>query len=96
VELAGDADITGSESLHNVLEAEIRKRPGLLVLELSRLRYMDSVALQAIVWANQALRKDGGRLALVGPHATVAQVLHMTEIDRLVPVYPSVAAATSG
>jgi anti-sigma B factor antagonist len=96
VELAGEADVTGSETLHGVLEAEIRKRPGLLVLEMSRLHYMDSVALQAIVWANLALRKDGGRLALVSPHATVAQVLHLTEVDRLVPVYPSVAAATSG
>lgn len=96
MELAGEADITGSEMLHSVLEAEIRRRPRLLVLEMSRLRYMDSVALQSLVWANLALRKDGGRLALVSPHATVAQVLHMTEIDRLVPVYPSVAEATSG
>ena len=64
LELAGEADIVGSETLHSVLEAETSKHPGLLVIELSGLRYMDSAALQAIVRANVALARNGGRLAL--------------------------------
>lgn len=95
VELVGEADVTNSDTLHGLLEAETRKRPGLLIIEMSRLRFMDSSALQAIVRANLALGKDGGRLALVGPHATVARVLHMTEVDQLVPVYASVEEAAS-
>ena len=93
VTLAGEADITGSATLHGVLDAETGKRPALLVIEMSALRYMDSAALQAIVRANLALNRAGGRLALVSPHANVARVLQMTEVDQLVPVYPTVAAA---
>jgi anti-anti-sigma factor len=93
VELTGEADITGSQTLHAVLEAETRKRPGLLVIEMSGLRYMDSAALQAIVRANLALGSGGGRLALVNPNANVARVLQMTEVDQMVRVYGSLAEA---
>lgn len=95
IELSGEADVTGSETLHALLEAEARKRPGLLVLEMSALRFMDSSALQAILRAHLVLDKDGGRLALVSPHDTVARVLEMTEVDKIVPVYPSVSEAVS-
>jgi anti-sigma B factor antagonist len=94
VELTGDADVTGGETLRGVLEAETRKKPGLLVIEMSGLRFMDSSALQAIVRANLALAADGGRLALVAPRDTVARVLRMTEVDQLVPVHASVEEAS--
>jgi anti-sigma B factor antagonist len=97
VELAGDADVTGSDELNALLEAEITKRPGrLLILEMSALRYMDSAALQVILHAYLALGKGGGRLALVNPHDTVARMLQMTEVDRIVPVYASIADAAAG
>lgn len=95
IELAGEADVTGSETLHALLETETRRRPGLLVIEMSGLRFMDSAALHAILRTHLVLGKDGGRLALVSPHDTVARVLEMTEVDQLVPVYTTVAEAVS-
>lgn len=95
VELAGDADVTGSEELHSVLAARTQERPGLLIIEMSALRYMDSTALQAIVRANLALSRDGGRLVLVRPHDIVARVLEMTEVDQMVPVCASIEDALS-
>jgi anti-sigma B factor antagonist len=95
LELAGEADIVGSGTLHSLLEAETGKGPGLLVIDMSGLQYMDSAALQAIVRANLALGASGGRLALVRPHPNVARVLQMTEVDQLVPVYASLAEALS-
>jgi anti-sigma B factor antagonist len=93
VELAGEADVTGSDTLRALLEAEAGKRPALLIIDMSALRYMDSAALQEILRAHLALGKGGGRLALVNPHDTVARVLTMTEVDRIVPVYASIADA---
>lgn len=95
VELAGEADVTGVATLDTLLEAQTGKRPGLLIIEMSALRYMDSSALQAILRAHLALGKAGGRLALVCPQDTVARVLHMTEVDQVVPVHASVAEAAA-
>ena len=95
VELAGDADITGSETLNTALEAQARTEPGLLIIGMSGLRYLDSSALQAIVRAKLAQGRHGGRLALVGPRDNVARVLQMTEVDQMVEVYASVAEAVA-
>ncbi len=95
VELAGEADATGSEALHALLQSQTRQKPALLIIEMSALVFMDSSALQAILRARLALEKSGGRLVLVSPHDTVARVLEMTEVDQIVPVYASVAEAVS-
>jgi anti-sigma B factor antagonist len=95
VELAGEADVTAVKTLRALLEAETSKRPSLLIIEMSALRYMDSAALQEILRAHVELAAAGGRLALVNPHDTVARVLRMTEVDQVVPVYASVADATA-
>jgi anti-anti-sigma factor len=93
VELAGEADVTTSDTLHALLEAEGRKNPSLLIIDLSRLSFMDSATLQAILRAHRMLGNDGGVLALVSPHNSVARILEMTEADRIVPVYASVQEA---
>lgn len=95
VRLAGEADVTGVQALHALLEAETSKRPALLIIEMSALRYMDSAALQEILRAHLALEAAGGQLALVSPHEVVARVLRMTEVDRVLPVYASVADAAA-
>jgi anti-sigma B factor antagonist len=95
VELAGEADVTGSETLRGLLESQTRARPALLVIDMSALVFMDSAALLAVLRAHRALDKEGGRLVLVSPHDTVARVLEMTEVDRIVPIYASVTEAIS-
>ena len=96
VELAGEADVTGIQALNALLEAETSKRPALLIIEMSALRYMDSAALHTILRAHLVLAKAGGRLALVSPRDAVARVLHMTEADQVVPVYASISDAAAG
>lgn len=95
VKLTGEADVTGSETLRGLLESQTRSRPALLVIDMSGLRFMDSAALLAILRAHRALDKEGGRLVLVSPHSTVARVLEMTEVDRIVPIYASLAEAVT-
>ena len=55
VELVGEADAT-SLQLKDVLDAEVAAGPRLLVLELSRLTFMDSWALHQILEAARKLR----------------------------------------
>jgi anti-anti-sigma factor len=95
LELAGEADVTSSETLRALLEAQIRERPGLLIVELSALLFIDSAALQVVLRASRALRARGGLLALASPGDVVARVLEMTGADRLIPVYDSVAKAAA-
>jgi anti-anti-sigma factor len=93
IELAGEADVTSSDALDDLLRAEARKRPRLLILDLSLLRFLDSSALQAIIRANRGLRANDGSLVLVNPRDAVARILEMTEVDRIMPVCATVEEA---
>jgi stage II sporulation protein AA (anti-sigma F factor antagonist) len=92
VTLAGEADIT-ARHLHDALAAEVTASPLLLVVDLSKLTFMDSWALQVILKAGQSLRRAGGRLVLAGPSGGVRRILELTGASVLVPVYGSVQDA---
>ena len=91
MELVGEADVTNSDALREVLDAEVAKEPRTLIIDLSGLRFMDSSALHVILRANRAMDRLGGVLALAGPREPVAKMLRLTAADQLVPVYPRVS-----
>ena len=96
VELAGEADVTNSDSLREVLDAEVATRPHTMIIDLAELRFMDSSALHVILRTNRVLDRAGGVLALARPREPVAKMLRLTAADQLIPVYSSVREATAG
>jgi anti-sigma B factor antagonist len=96
VEITGEADVTNREELRSVLDGEVGHEPGMLIIELSGLRFMDSSALHVILQANRSLDRQGGVMALVAPQEAVAKMLRLTTADRLIPVYGSVTEAAAG
>ena len=95
VALAGEADVTNSGALRELLDAEVAKEPRTLVIDLSELRFMDSSALHVTLRANRTMDRQGGVLALAGPRDPVAKMLRLTAADQLLPVYATVAEATA-
>jgi anti-sigma B factor antagonist len=96
VELVGEADVTNSDALREVLDAEVAKRPRTLIIDLSGLRFMDSSALHVILRANRAMDREGGVVTLASPRDPVAKMLRLTAADQLIPVYASVSDASAG
>src|SRR5882672_4417167 len=95
-ELVGEADVTNSDALREVLGAEVAKRPSTLIIDLSGVRFMDSSALHVILRANRSMDRQGCVLALGWPRVRGAKMLRLTAADQLVPVYQSVAEASAG
>src|ERR1700753_3124941 len=75
VELVGEADVTNSDAMREVLDAEVAKQPRTLIIDLSGLRFMDSSALHVILRANRAMEREGGVGALDSPCDPVAEML---------------------
>jgi len=80
-------------ALGDALRAEVAKRPALLLVEMSRLTFLDSSALSLILRATAELDAAGCRLALVGPRGSVARMLSISGADQLIPLYASVEEA---
>lgn len=96
VTLSGDFDLSNSDRLHEALHSELDGHPRHLVLDVTGVTFMDSTALGVILGArNQAVERDRS-LALVGASDAVVRLLHITQIDRVVPHYADVDSAISG
>lgn len=80
--LSGDLDIATFEKLTRALGEVEAREPGLIVLDLSNLDFIDSSGLRAIVAADAGARRDGHRVVVVeGPDA-VRRVFRHTLLDK--------------
>jgi stage II sporulation protein AA (anti-sigma F factor antagonist) len=95
ITLAGEADVSTS-AMAEAFDAEVAKRPRLLVVDLSALSFIDSSALSVLMRSSRALDRDGGTLALVDPSPAVARILDLINIAHTIPVYASLREATAG
>ena len=95
IQLAGEADVS-TRAMAEVFDAEVARRPRLLVVDLAGLSFIDSSALAVIMRTHRALREDGGQLALVSPSPAVARILQLIDIAHTIPVYSNLKEATVG
>ncbi len=87
----GEVDIATVGVLRSALWAA-PARP-LLRLDLSGVRLLSAAGVRALVAAHRRARARGGELVLVDPAPMVARVLHVTGLDRVIPVRAGATAA---
>ncbi|MBO0708811.1 MAG: STAS domain-containing protein [Candidatus Dormibacteraeota bacterium] len=93
VELRGELDISSAASLRERLLDILADHAHSLVLDLSRLVFIDSTGLSVLVAAERRAQELGGTLSLVGPQKIVARVLRVTSLDKHFPIFPTVGEA---
>lgn len=86
----GDIDAFTAPDLKSALDGVVGQGCMNIVLDLSRVAYLDSSALGLIVWLNRILEPKGGRVVLAGASGDVTRIL---EISGLVGAAPTVSAA---
>ena len=94
--LSGELDLATAPVLQARLDPVMRGS-GMVVINLSRLEFIDSSGLHTLVRAERHLRRSGGQLVLVrGPRA-VHRIFEITSLDSHFELYdsPSVALRTA-
>lgn len=90
VALAGSLDPEGAEQLGPALNALCDAGRQRFVLDLSRLEYVGSLGLRALLVLSSRLRPSGGVVALAAASARVEQVLDVTRLNAILRRYPTV------
>lgn len=93
VRVKGDIDLDSSPQLRKALNSLIEAEPGVLVLDMSQVSYIDSSGLATLVESLKKVRKNGGRLCLFGLNKMVAQAFHFTHLDGVFDIHPSLEEA---
>lgn len=90
VELVGKIDrLKDSIVLKSHINTLLDKNFTRVALDLSKVTYLDSGALNVLIYAHNALRKRDGQLVLIRPNEYVKDVLEVVGLDKLVKIYPT-------
>ncbi len=93
VRVSGAARLEKADLLREHLLALADAMKGRLVLDLTDLNFINSVGLGALVSAHLRCRRLGGVMKVAGPSPPIRQLLKLTRLTELFPVYDTVAEA---
>ena len=67
-----------------------------LIIDLSAVEFCDSSGLSALLIADRQMREHSGVIKLVGVHKKVLSLLKISQLDKVFPIFDSVAKAQKG
>ncbi len=94
--LEGEIDLHISPSVTASLQSMIKKRPAKVVVDLSRVTYIDSSGLASLIEGMQNVEEYGGKFALAGLQENVRTVFEIARLDQVFGIYPDVDSALAG
>lgn len=95
VSIAGSIDALTADQVTSRLTELISSVKKHLVLDLSKVEFMSSAGLRAILGALKETRRQGGDLYLAGAQAGVDRVLKMSGFSKILKTYDSVDEAVA-
>jgi len=82
VALTGECDLAVREELTSALLAAVRRAP-VVVVDVGGLDFLDSSGVHGLIVAHHAALGSGKKLFVVNPRGSVATVLELTGVTRL-------------
>ncbi len=93
VSMSGRLDMQGAQEIETQLAAMTSGKSGKVVVDISEVSFLASLGLRTLLSTAKSLAKAGGKMVLVGPQANVAEVLKVSGIYNIIPIYDSMTSA---
>ena len=85
----GEIDLHSSPQLRAILQDNIKDATLGVLIDLGRVNYMDSSGLATLAEAFQVIKKEGKKMAICALTDTVKNILSITRLDEIFPVFGS-------
>ena len=92
IAFSGDVDLQNSQEARNILLAAVDRSLPVLV-DMSRVDYIDSSGIASLVEGLQCARKRGCELVLVSVSEPALKVLQLARLDQVFSLYGSLEEA---
>ena len=96
VTLPAEIDVSNADMVREDLLSVVNQGAVLLVADMSKTNFCDSAGVSALVRTFRRASTSATSMRLVVSTPAVQRVLSISGVDRLVDVYPSVAASLAG
>jgi anti-sigma B factor antagonist len=87
ISLEGVLEVGSQEKLKEELNHKIPKNNSHIVLDFSRVEFIDSACLGALVAITRTLRKNGGEVTLYGLKDEVQSIFQITRLDKVLKIF---------
>lgn len=91
--LEGEIDLHVSPQVATSLNAMVEEKPKRLIVDLSRVSYIDSSGLAVLIEGMQNVENYGGKFILAGLQDNVRPIFEMARLDQVFVIFPHVDAA---
>jgi anti-sigma B factor antagonist len=95
LELVGEIDMQCSMELRSKFMELFQDKPAVLVVNMTKVEFMDSSGLATLVEALKWCRRNGSQLKLVGLAQRVRNILEISRLESVFQIYDSEAEALS-
>ena len=82
IAVEGELDLSSALTFDEEVRRAEERRPRTLVIDLSRLRFLDSTGLRLIMSAQARAKKQGHRLAIVEGTQAVQRIFRLAGVNR--------------
>lgn len=93
IKLSGTLDIHG---LHDVEIEFVRLCTGenvCVLIDLSKVNYISSIGIPLLINSAKSIANHGGKMALLNPKKVVENILDLTGIPLIIPIYQNLNTA---
>ncbi len=94
--LHGSLDIATSPTVRAALLDAAERGQRELIIDLTRLEFLDSTGLGALIGAHKRAKECGGRVSLVVAEGQILRLLRITGLLGVFPVYSTLDEALAG
>ncbi|MFQ5752391.1 MAG: STAS domain-containing protein [bacterium] len=93
VEVEGEVDLYSSPILRKELLELTKNGHKAILVDLEKVKYMDSSGIATLVEALQQVGKYGGKLKLTNLRDAVKDVFELSRLDKVFDIYPTLTEA---
>jgi len=87
------ATVNESAELKNLLSTQMTMRQTKIIADLSQCSHIDSTFIGVLVISHKELIKKGGELKLIEPLEPANELFHLTGVNKIINIYPSIEEA---
>jgi len=95
IKLSGDLDIHGVNDVEVEFVRLCTEDNICVIVDLSRVNYISSIGIPLLVNSAKSIARQGGKMALLNPKKSVEDVLELTGIPLIIPIYQNLNTAVS-
>ena len=93
LQLEGEIDLHVSPEVAESLRPMVAKKPGVLVVDLTKVTYLDSSGLAVLIEAMQKVQEYDGKFALANVQESVKHIFEIARLDQVFQIFPDVDSA---